>query len=176
MPEHLLAVVAGPGRDVPARVTGLTLPSDIEIIEMQFSHPPDSGLWWIQLAVRVSSPERLELLTKRLNRLVHVRRVVTLEPDGHRRQSVYVRLRLDTADLVQIGQLVRWFRAETLELTAEAMALHLAAAPDQCLAFVSMLRPHGVVEVVTGAVSGFRTGARTTYRPPRAVAQVPSHF
>lgn len=93
MPEHLLAVVAGPGRQVPTRVTGLLLPPDIEITGMQFSHPPDSALWWIQLGVRVASPEGLELLIKRLNRLIDVLRVVTLEPDGHRRQSVYVRLR-----------------------------------------------------------------------------------
>ncbi|MDQ7904629.1 hypothetical protein RB614_08850 [Phytohabitans sp. ZYX-F-186] len=82
MPEHLLAVVAGPGRDVPARVIGLPLPSDIDIIGMRFSHPPGSGLWCIQLTVDVPSAERLTLLTKRLHRLVDVLRVVPLEPGG----------------------------------------------------------------------------------------------
>jgi acetolactate synthase I/III small subunit len=78
MPAHLLAVVAGPGRDVPSRVAGLLLPSDIDVIGMQFSRPPGSGLWWIQLTVDVPSLERLELLTKRLNRLVDVLKVRTL--------------------------------------------------------------------------------------------------
>ncbi|NIH87113.1 hypothetical protein [Amycolatopsis granulosa] len=171
MQEHLLAVVAGPGSDVPARVTGLLLPSDVDIVGMQFSHPPDSQLWWIQLAVRVPSPDRLELLTKRLNRLVAVLRVVTLEPGGHRRQSVYVKLRPDTADLAQVGELARWFHAETLELSAAAVVLHLTAAPDQCAAFVAMLRPHGIAEVVTSAVSGVRTGARLTHRVPPSAAR-----
>ncbi|MCP9953582.1 hypothetical protein [Actinomadura madurae] len=152
-------------------MTGLLLPPDIEITGMQFSHPPDSALWWIQLGVRVASPEGLELLIKRLNRLIDVLRVVTLEPDGHRRQSVYVRLRPAAGDLAQIGELVRWFHAETLELTAEAVVLHLTAAPGQCSAFVSMLRPHGVVEAVTSAVSGFRTGVRATNRLPYALAR-----
>ncbi|WP_158605567.1 acetolactate synthase small subunit [Amycolatopsis panacis] len=101
------------------------------------------------------SAQRLELLTKRLNRLVDVLRVVTLELDGHRRQSVHVRLRPDSADLVQVGELVRWFHAETVEITAGVMVLHLTAAPAQCNAFVSMLRPFGVVEFMTTAVSGF---------------------
>jgi acetolactate synthase-1/3 small subunit len=166
MPEQLLAVVAAPGREVAARVAGLCMPSDIEITGMQFSHPPESDLWWIQLTVRVPSAQRLELLTKRLNRLVDVLRVVALEPDGHRRQSVYVRLRPDTADLVQVGELVRWFHAETLELTAGVMVLHLTAVPDQCSAFVSMLRPYGVVEFMTTAVSGFRARGRVTSRLP----------
>lgn len=173
MPEHLLAVVAGPGRDVPARVTGLLMPLDVEVIGMQLSHPPDSELWWIQLTVRASSA-RLELFVKRLNRLVDVLKVVALEPGGHRRQSVYVRLRPEIADLGQVGDLARWFHAETLELTAEVLVLHLTAAPDQCEAFVSMLRPHGIVEVVTSAVSGFRTGGRPTSRRPRPTAQAAS--
>lgn len=172
--DHLLAIVAGPGGSVPARVAGLLLPSDIEVIGMQLSHPPDSELWWIQLAVRVPSADRLQLLTKRLNRLVDVLRVVTLEPDGHRRQSVYVRLRPEPAGLAQIGELVRWFHAETLELTTEAVVLHLTAAPDQCSAFVSLLRPHGIVEVATSAVSGFRTGGRTTSWLLRTVAKTPA--
>ncbi|MFD2415609.1 hypothetical protein [Amycolatopsis pigmentata] len=50
-------------------------------------------------------------------------------------------------NLAQIGELARWFHAETLELTAEAVVLHLTATPGRCSAFVSMLRPHGVVEV-----------------------------
>lgn len=174
MPEHLLAVVAGPGRDVPARVTGLLMPLDVEVIGMQFSHPPDSELWWIQLTVRIASSTRLELLVKRLNRLVDVLRVVVLEPGGHRRQSVYVRLRPEVADLGQVGELARWFHAETLELNAEILVLHLTAAPDQCEAFVSMLRPHGIVEVVRSAVSGFRAGGRPASRLSRRTAQAAS--
>jgi acetolactate synthase-1/3 small subunit len=169
MSEHLLAVLAGPGRDVPARVAGMVLPWDIVVVGMQFSHPPDSTLWSIQLAVSVSSERRLELLTKRLNRLVDVRRVVRLEPDEHLRQSVYVRLRPGAAGLVQVGELVRWFGAEILELGSDAIVLHLTATPDRCSAFASMLGPHGVVEVVTSAVSGFRAGVRATNHATRAV-------
>ncbi|HJP72849.1 MAG TPA: ACT domain-containing protein [Pseudonocardiaceae bacterium] len=104
-------MLAGPGRDVPARAAGLRLPMDVEIVSMQVSHPPDSNMWWIQLAVRVPATERLELLTKRLNRLVDVHQVVTLKQNVHVRQS----LRSHTADLVKIGELVRWFGAEMLE-------------------------------------------------------------
>jgi len=165
MPEHLLAVVAGPGRDVPARVAGLRLPSDIEITGMQCNRAQEPSGWWIQLAVRVRSAQHLELLIKRLNRLVDVLRVVQVEADAHRRQSVYVRLSPGAADLVHVGELARWFHAETLEFAAEVLVLHLTAAPDQCREFVSMLRPYGVVEVMTTAVTGFRAGRRVTGRP-----------
>ncbi|RYF59816.1 MAG: hypothetical protein EOO27_08030 [Comamonadaceae bacterium] len=161
MSEHQLVVVTGPGRDVPARVAGMLLPLDIEITNMQFSRQSDPDLWWIQLAVRVPSQERLEFLTKRLNRLVDVTRVVTVGSTGHRRQSIYVRLRPDVTDLVHIGELTRMFGAETLELNSEGMLLFLTATPERCTDFESMLRLHGVMEVMTSAVSAFRTGSRT---------------
>jgi acetolactate synthase-1/3 small subunit len=62
-------------------VAGLALPSDIVVVGMQFSHPPGSPLWLIHLTVSVPSERQLELLTKRLNRLVDVRRVVRLEAE-----------------------------------------------------------------------------------------------
>jgi acetolactate synthase-1/3 small subunit len=169
MSEHLISVLAGPGRDVPARAAGLRLPMDVEIVSMQVSHPPDSNMWWIQLAVRVPATERLELLTKRLNRLVDVHQVVTLKQNVHLRQSVYVSLRSHTADLVEVGELARWFGAEMLELGNEALVLHLTATPERCHAFASLLRPHGVIEIVTNAVSGFRAHPRfqQTFSPKK---------
>ncbi|MEW2507768.1 hypothetical protein AB0878_45640 [Amycolatopsis sp. NPDC047767] len=171
MSEHLLAVTASPGRHVPARIAGLVLPSDIEVSGLQFSRPPGPKLWWIQMTVRVPCQERLELLVKRLNRLVEVLRVVCVEPDGHLRQSVYVRLRPDAGSLAPVGELTRWFRAEILELNKDGLVLHLAAAPDRCAAFVSLLRPHGIVEVTTTALSGFRVAKKTISHVPRPAAR-----
>ena len=79
MREHHLFIVAGPARRVPARVALLLMPLDVEIVEIRFSRHPDSGFWWIRLAVRVASSAQLALLTARLNRLVDVHRVVTAD-------------------------------------------------------------------------------------------------
>ncbi|KUI39246.1 hypothetical protein [Mycobacterium sp. GA-2829] len=72
MPEQQLAIVTGPGRAVPARLTGMVLPLDIEIIHMTFAHPPQSDRWDVRLTVRVPTRERLDLLIARLNRLIDV--------------------------------------------------------------------------------------------------------
>jgi acetolactate synthase-1/3 small subunit len=170
MPEFELVVVAAPGRDVPARVTTLLLPPDIEMIGMQFSHPPDSEVWWVQLAVRVPSRERLELLIGRLNRLVDVFNVVVLDPDDDCRQSVYVRTVTAPTDLIRIVELTARFHAEIVETHTDAMVLHLNATPEQCATFVSTLRYRGAVEVTTNDASGFSTESRPTSRPPRAAA------
>ncbi|MFB7859445.1 hypothetical protein [Rhodococcus qingshengii] len=170
MSEHHLVVVAGPGRDVPARVAGLLLPMDVEIISLQFIRQSDPDRWRIQLAVHVSSANRLELLTKRLNRLVAVAQVITVGSRGHLRQSIYMRLRPNPVDLVRIGELTRIFGAETLELSNKGMALCLTATPERCADFESMLRPLGVVEIMTSAVSAFRAGSPAVSSDPRPAA------
>ena len=168
MPEFELVVVAAPGRDVPARVTTLLLPPDIEMIGMQFSHPPDSEVWRVQLAVRVPSRERLVLLIGRLNRLVDVFNVVMLDPDEHCGQSVYVRVVTAPTDLIRIVELTARFHAEIVETHTDAMVLHLNATPDQCATFISTLRSRGLVEVMTDAVPGSPT--HMTSCPPRVAA------
>ncbi|WP_143549063.1 hypothetical protein [Rhodococcus sp. ACS1] len=160
MQEHQVVVVALFSRDLPARIAGLLLPHDIEMVGMQFNRSEDDGFWWIHLSVRTKSDERLEFLTKRLNRLIDVQRVVVLEQDCPRRQSVYVRLNPDAADLKQIWSLVTRFDAEVLDIDEAGTMLHLNASPDRCVNFISMLRPHNIIEVVASAISAARPQAR----------------
>jgi acetolactate synthase-1/3 small subunit len=160
MPEHLLAVVAAPGRDVPAHVTGLLMPLDVEVVGMQLSHPPGSDLWWIQLSVRAPSPARVELLVKRLNRLVDVLRVVPPEPGGHRRQSVYVRLRPETVALGQIGE------TGAVVPRGDARTVHrgVGAAPDRRARSVRGFRVDA--PSTRGSRSRDRRGFGISYRRP----------
>jgi acetolactate synthase-1/3 small subunit len=82
MPEHRLVVTARSGREVPARVAGLLLPLDVEMVAMHFTHPPHSQDWRIELTVRVPSGGRLDFLVKRLDRLVDVTQVSATDSGG----------------------------------------------------------------------------------------------
>lgn len=72
---HELDVVAQPGRDLPSRVAGLLLPLDVEVTALAFTQTQHPDGWHIQLSVRTTSDSGVELLRKRLHRLVGVRRV-----------------------------------------------------------------------------------------------------
>ena len=75
MQTHELVVLAQPGRDVPARVAGLLLPLDVEIIGLAFDQMQYPDGWFIQLTVRTTAAHSVELVKQRLHRLVSVRRV-----------------------------------------------------------------------------------------------------
>lgn len=75
MQTHELVVLAQPGRDVPSRVAGVLLPLDIEITRLAFDQTQCPDGWFIRLTVRTTTTDGVELLRKRLHRLVNVRRV-----------------------------------------------------------------------------------------------------
>lgn len=164
-----LVVITESGRNVLARAAGMVIPLDIEIVGMHLSPVSEAGPRWLQMSVRVPSESRLELLVKRLNRMVDVTKVVVLEPDAHHRQSTYVLVRPQVADLLHVSKIVQSYRAETLEFTEHSVLVHLNASPESCEAIVADLEPFGVVEVVTGTVASFRSGLRPVGHVSRAV-------
>ncbi|MBF4479706.1 acetolactate synthase small subunit [Rhodococcus rhodochrous] len=169
MVEYQLVVITESGRNVLARVAGMVIPLDIEIVGLHLNPVAESGPKWLQMSVRVPSESRLELLTKRLNRMVDVTKVVVLEPDSHHRQSTYVLARPDAADALHVSKVIQAYQAETLELTSHGVLLHLNASPESCATFVADLKPYNVVEVVAGTVTSFRSGLRPLGHPPRVV-------
>jgi acetolactate synthase-1/3 small subunit len=76
MSVHELAVVAQPGRDVPSRVAALLLPLDVEITSLAFIQTQCPDGWFITLTVDAAATNGVELLRKRLHRLISVRTVV----------------------------------------------------------------------------------------------------
>ncbi|MDV6212773.1 hypothetical protein R3Q08_31455 [Rhodococcus erythropolis] len=171
MTEYQLIVFTAPGRGVPVRITNLLLPSDIEVVGMQFGLFGKADCRWVQLTVVVPTKQRLELLTKRLNRLADVYKVVVLGPGSHRRQSVYVRLRPSSSDGLDLFSLIQSFCAETLKVTDREVVVHLNAPPERCTAFETALAPYRVVEAMRSAVSAFRDGIPAVMQPVTAVSQ-----
>lgn len=79
MQEHQLVVIAGPAREVLARIIAVSIPEDSELVGLRFSRPAGSEMSRTLLTVRVPTPKRLDLLVARVGRLVAVRSVVVLE-------------------------------------------------------------------------------------------------
>jgi acetolactate synthase I/III small subunit len=119
MQEYQLAVVAGPGRLVPARVAGLLIPQDTEITSLEFRHPPNSDEWWIYLTVRVPTRQRLEFVAKRLALLIDVYRVVIVDRREDRRRPTRAQSQPDQAEVVDIDDIHRWFQLRSIEMAPQ---------------------------------------------------------
>jgi len=74
--ERVLSLVAVDDRRVPTRICGLLAQRVVTISSIQMIHDHAASQWAIQLVACVENELELELLIKRLNRLVDVLEVV----------------------------------------------------------------------------------------------------
>lgn len=168
--NYQLLIDAVSVRSAQARIAGLLIPLDVEIVGMQLCPASDTETKRIQLSVRVPSVSRLETLVKRLNRMIDVIKVVVLYSGeyDHHRQSVYVVVRPQLNDVVRVTRILQAHHAEILEQGGSRLLAHLNAEPEECAAFVAALEPHGLIDAVTGAVASYRFGKRS-FGPLRSV-------
>ena len=76
MLERVLSVVAAGDRRVPSRICALLAQRVVTISGIKMSHDPVTSRWIIELVACIEDEPELELLIKRLDRLVDVLEVV----------------------------------------------------------------------------------------------------
>jgi acetolactate synthase I/III small subunit len=153
--DRLLCVEATASSVVPRRITGLLAQRRMPVSSMHMSRRPEDGSWYIQLVVDLADASEVDLLVKRLNRVVDVVRV--LVPDvgpSHQRQSLFVKLEPQRSALGSVAEIARLFAAEVLDLDLDParMTLHICASPRRCDQFLALLEPYSVVEIVPGSI------------------------
>ncbi len=160
MYNRLICLLAADAQTVPARVCGLLVQRQVDVGSIQMSRTPDRRYWWVQLFVRLEYDDHIQLLVKRISRLIDVMAVHDAGPaGGHQRRSVFVNVRPVPNDVQRLGAIARLAGAEVLENGPAGMQLHLCAAPSHIDALLASLQPYGLEQVWPGAVSGI--GART---------------
>ena len=88
MLERVLSVVAAGDRRVPSRICALLAQRVVTISSIKMSHNPATSRWIIELVACIEDDADLELLVKRLDRLVDVLEVVDI---GARREAQVLR-------------------------------------------------------------------------------------
>ena len=78
MLERVLSLVAVDDRRVPSRICGLLAQRVVTISSIQMTHDHAASQWDIRLVACVENQLELELLIKRLDRLVDVLKVVEI--------------------------------------------------------------------------------------------------
>ncbi|MGH3927699.1 MAG: acetolactate synthase small subunit, partial [Pseudonocardiaceae bacterium] len=109
----------------------------------------------------------LEQVTKQLNKLVNVIKIVELDPDvSVQRELLLVKVRADATVRSQVLETVQLFRAKVIDVSPEALTVEATGTGDKLDALLRMLEPYGVREMVQSGVVAIGRG-------PRAIAANP---
>ena len=103
----------------------------------------------------------LEQITKQLNKLVEVLKIVELDPSAVRRELILVKVRVDPDQRGQVVEITQLFGAKAVDVTADAFTIEATGSPAKLEAMLSLLEPFGIRELVQSGLVAVGRGSRS---------------
>jgi acetolactate synthase I/III small subunit len=159
--RHTLSVLVEDKPGVLARVSGLFSRRgfNIESLAVGPTEHPEVSRMTIVVNVETSP---LEQVTKQLNKLVEVIKVVELDTDfSVNRELLLVKVKADAGSRGQVLELVQLFRAKVVDVAADAVTIQIVGNQGKLEDFLRVLEPYGVRELVQSGVVAIGRGGRS---------------
>ncbi len=171
MTKHTLSVLVENKPGVLTRVAGLFSRRgfNIDSLAVGPTEHPEVSRMTIVVSVE-GSP--LEQVTKQLNKLVEVIKIVELDSSASvTRELLLVKVRADSTSRGQVLEIVTLFKARVVDVTTESITIQLVGNVDKLADFLRMIEPYGVRELVQSGMVAIGRGPRSiTERTLRPVA------
>jgi acetolactate synthase-1/3 small subunit len=168
--RHTLSVLVENKPGVLARVSALFSRRGFNIDSLAVGPTEHSDVSRMTIVVNVEDLP-LEQVTKQLNKLVNVLKVVELESDtAIQRELLLVKVKADQSTRTQVLEVVQVFRAKVVDVATDAVTIEVTGTADKLDAFIRVLEPYGIRELVQSGVVAVGRGARSiTDRTLRSV-------
>ena len=161
MSRHTLSVLVENKPGVLTRVAGLFARRDFNIESLAVGPTEHEDVSRITLVVTVEE-HPLEQVTKQLNKLINVIKIVELDPAASvQRELLLVKVRADATVRSQVLETVQLFRAKVVDVSPEAVTIEATGTADKLDALLRMLEPYGVREMVQSGMVAIGRGARS---------------
>ena len=161
MKTHTLSVLVENKPGVLARLAGLFARRGFNIESLAVGPTERPELSRITLQVGVESADVLEQVTKQLNKLIEVLKIIELEDSAVRRGLILIKLKADPASRSQIIEIVQLFRGKTVDVHNDSLVVEATGSPEKLEALLEMLRPYGVRELVQSGLVALGRGAKS---------------
>ena len=161
MSIHTLSVLVENKPGVLSRVAGLFSRRGFNIGSLAVG--PTEHEEFSRITIRVDADgAALEQVTKQLNKLINVLKVVELEEKrAVERELLLVKVRADETNRRDVLQLVGLFKAKVADVGPEAVTIELSGRPDKLAAMLEMLEPYGIREMVQSGTVALGRGPRS---------------
>jgi acetolactate synthase-1/3 small subunit len=159
--RHTLSVLVEDKPGVLARVSGLFSRRgfNIESLAVGPTEHPEVSRMTIVVAV---DEFPLEQVTKQLNKLIHVIKIVELEAAASvQRELLLVKVRADAGVRSQVLEIVDLFRAKAVDVTPEALTIEATGTAEKLGALLKNLEPFGIREMVQSGMVAVGRGPRS---------------
>jgi acetolactate synthase-1/3 small subunit len=170
MTRHTLSVLVENKAGLLVRVAGLFARRGFNIDSLAVGPTEHEEI--SRMTIVVNCEDRpLEQVTKQLNRLVNVLKIVELEPSASvQRELLLVKVRADLETRSRVLETVALFRAKVVDVAPDAVTVEATGNKEKLDALIRVLQPFGIKELVqSGMVAVGRGGRSITDRALRPV-------
>ena len=161
MSTHTLSVLVENKPGVLTRVAGLFARRGFNIESLAVGHSEIDGLSRITVVVDVEDLP-LEQVTKQLNKLINVIKIVELDPDqAVQREHLLIKVRVDNATRSQILEAVNLFRARVVDVSTDALVIEVTGDSGKVQALLRVLEPYGIREIAQSGLLAIGRGGKS---------------
>jgi acetolactate synthase-1/3 small subunit len=161
MSRHTLSVLVEDKPGVLARVASLFSRRgfNIESLAVGPTEVPEVSRMTIVVSVEKLP---LEQVTKQLNKLINVIKIVELDPDNSvQREIMLVKVKADMDTRSHILETAQLFRAKVVDVSPEAVTIEATGKSDKLQALLKVLEPFGIKELVKSGMVAVGRGPRS---------------
>jgi acetolactate synthase-1/3 small subunit len=160
MARHTLSVLVQDQPGVLARISALFSRRGYNIESLAVGVTENPGVSRMTIVVEVDDLA-LEQITKQLNKLINVLKIVELNDDETiSRELMLIKVRADINARATVLQLVELFRAKVVDVGTDAVTIEATGSREKLEALLEVLAPHGIKEIVQSGVVALSRGGR----------------
>lgn len=152
--KHVLSILVENRPGVLARVAGLFSRRGFNIDTLAVGPTDDPDISRITLTLD-GAVHPIDQVTKQLHKLINVLKIRDMEPEATvARELALFKVSAAVESRAEIVQFAEIFRAKIVDVSKRALIIEVTGSHDKIEAFESMLRPHGLLEMVrTGEIA-----------------------
>jgi acetolactate synthase-1/3 small subunit len=161
MSLHTLSVLVENKPGVLARVAGLFSRRGFNIESLAVGPTEHDDVSRMTIVVNVDDVP-LDQVRKQLDKQVNVLKIVELDPAASvQRELLLVKVRADMTTRSHVLETVNLFRAKVVDVGSEAVTIEATGTRDKLEAFVRVLEPYGIRELVQSGMVAVGRGPRS---------------
>lgn len=161
MARHTLSVLVEDVPGVLTRVASLFARRAFNINSLAVGPSEVPGLSRITVVVEAEG-DLLEQVTKQLNKLVNVIKIVELVPESSvQRDHILVKVRADAATRLQVTQAAELFRSSVVDVSTDSLIVEATGTAEKLNALLAVLEPFGIREIVQSGTLAIGRGAKS---------------
>lgn len=158
--RHIISVLIENESGALSRLVGLFSQRGYNIETLTVAPTDDPTLSRLTLTTS-GDDHKIEQVTKQLNKLVEVVKVVDLSEGDHiERELMLIKVKATGAVRAEIKRTADIFRGQVVDVTSSTYTIQLTGTSDKLDAFIEALSDTTILEVVRSGVSGIARGEK----------------